>query len=239
MDSKYSCISSNFQKFATHRHWVMSVFPLLVWRGFTMFSNQLSDSVTKTLVRRIKEFFNYLTDSAPPFLKEFCDSDSKESSCNAGDPGSISGSVPWRRVWQPTPVFLPGGFHGQRWVTVHGVAKSRTRLSDWHFQSLKHSTSAAGLVHVPLSYPLTDTPSLYMPCYAPAPPQPKGIGLVCARKPWPSSTADWWLDLLLSRSRWIALPHLFPQIVKKIKWFNDHVWWSNDVKHFFILAAIY
>jgi len=22
--------------------------------------------------------------------------------------------IPWRRVWQPTPVFLPGKFHGQR-----------------------------------------------------------------------------------------------------------------------------
>jgi len=22
--------------------------------------------------------------------------------------------IPWRRVWQPTPVFLPGEFHGQR-----------------------------------------------------------------------------------------------------------------------------
>ena len=22
--------------------------------------------------------------------------------------------VPWRRKWQPTPVFLPGKFHGQR-----------------------------------------------------------------------------------------------------------------------------
>ena len=22
--------------------------------------------------------------------------------------------VPWRRKWQPTPVFLPGEFHGQR-----------------------------------------------------------------------------------------------------------------------------
>ena len=21
---------------------------------------------------------------------------------------------PWRRIWQPTPVFLPGKFHGQR-----------------------------------------------------------------------------------------------------------------------------
>ena len=46
-------------------------------------------------------------------------SDSKESACN---PGSIPGSgfdpwvwkIPWRREWQPTPVFFPGGFHGQR-----------------------------------------------------------------------------------------------------------------------------
>ena len=22
--------------------------------------------------------------------------------------------IPWRRKWQPTPVFLPGEFHGQR-----------------------------------------------------------------------------------------------------------------------------
>ena len=24
------------------------------------------------------------------------------------------GKIPWRRTWQPTPVFLPGEFHGQR-----------------------------------------------------------------------------------------------------------------------------
>ena len=24
------------------------------------------------------------------------------------------GKIPWRRVWQLTPVFLPGGSHGQR-----------------------------------------------------------------------------------------------------------------------------
>ena len=35
---------------------------------------------------------------------------------NAGGMGSISGSgrFPWRRAWQPIPVFLPGKFHGQR-----------------------------------------------------------------------------------------------------------------------------
>ena len=42
--------------------------------------------------------------------------DSKASARNAGDPGSIpgSGKSPWRRKWQPTPVFLPGKSHGQR-----------------------------------------------------------------------------------------------------------------------------
>ena len=24
------------------------------------------------------------------------------------------GKIPWRRAWQPTPVFLPGKSHGQR-----------------------------------------------------------------------------------------------------------------------------
>ena len=42
------------------------------------------------------------------------------------------GKIPWRRAWQPTPVFLPGESHGQRNLAgvVHGVSKSRTRLSD-------------------------------------------------------------------------------------------------------------
>ena len=39
--------------------------------------------------------------------------------------------TPWSRTWQPTPVFLPGKFHGQRilWAAVHGVAKSQKQLS--------------------------------------------------------------------------------------------------------------
>ena len=40
--------------------------------------------------------------------------------------------IPWRREWQPTPVFLPGDFHGQRSLVgyiVCGVTKSQTWLS--------------------------------------------------------------------------------------------------------------
>jgi len=38
--------------------------------------------------------------------------------------------IPWRRERLPTPVFWPGEFHG-----LHGVAKSQTRLSNFHFHS--------------------------------------------------------------------------------------------------------
>ena len=36
--------------------------------------------------------------------------------------------IPWRRDWQPTPVFLPGESYGQRILgaTVHGVTKDQT-----------------------------------------------------------------------------------------------------------------
>ena len=34
------------------------------------------------------------------------------------------GKIPWRRAWQPTPVFLPGESHGQRNLVVHGVTKN-------------------------------------------------------------------------------------------------------------------
>ena len=42
-------------------------------------------------------------------------SEGKMSVCNAGDPGSTPGREdPWRRIWQPTLVLLPGKFHGLR-----------------------------------------------------------------------------------------------------------------------------
>ena len=52
----------------------------------------------------------------------------KNPPANAGDAGNAdpwAGKIPWRREWQPTPVFLPGKSHGQRSLVGfnHGVAK--------------------------------------------------------------------------------------------------------------------
>ena len=44
------------------------------------------------------------------------------------------GMIPWRREWQPIPVFLPGKSHGQRSLAGYSpwVSKSQTLLNDWH-----------------------------------------------------------------------------------------------------------
>ena len=59
-------------------------------------------------------------------------SDGKAFACNAGDTASIPGSErsPWRRKWQPAPVFLPGKFHGQRGLAGYSSWNQRVRY-DW------------------------------------------------------------------------------------------------------------
>ena len=72
-----------------------------------------------------------------------CDShawDGKESACNAGDLGSIPEielEIPWRREWQPTPVLLPGEFHGRR--SLVGCSPWGCKESDMTVQPAQHS----------------------------------------------------------------------------------------------------
>ena len=65
------------------------------------------------------------------------DSDDEKSTCNVGDQGSIPGlgrSSGEGNV-NPLPVLIPGKFQDGEawWATVHGVAKSWTRLNDFTF----------------------------------------------------------------------------------------------------------
>ena len=59
--------------------------------------------------------------------------------------GSIPGlgRSPGEEKGLPTPVFWPGEFkdRGAWQATVHGVTKSQTRLSDFHFQGISQATA--------------------------------------------------------------------------------------------------
>ena len=57
----------------------------------------------------------------------------------------------WRRRWHPTPVLLPGESHGTEEPgglhTVHGVSKSRTRLSDFTVTFHSHALEKEMATH--------------------------------------------------------------------------------------------
>ena len=80
------------------------------------------------------------------------------------DPGVRK--MPWRRAWQPTPLFLPGESHerGAWWATVHGVPKTQTWLK-WlsmhtsSFYRLRNSSRKSGEGNgTPLQYSCLENP---------------------------------------------------------------------------------
>ena len=79
----------------------------------------------------IRKHFFYTLNMAQGFLGG---SNSKESACNAGDPGSIPRSErsPGEENGNPLQYSYLGNpmDRGTWWATVHGVTTSRTPLSD-------------------------------------------------------------------------------------------------------------
>ena len=49
------------------------------------------------------------------------------------------GKIPWRRAWQPTPVFLPGESHGQR---------SLVGYSSWGYKDLDMTEQLNTSLHI-------------------------------------------------------------------------------------------
>ena len=64
-------------------------------------------------------------------------SDDKESACQCRRPGFDPWvrKIPWRRKWQPNPVFLPGESHGQRSLVGYSPRGRKESDTTWrlHF----------------------------------------------------------------------------------------------------------
>ena len=73
----------------------------------------------------------------------------KESTCQCRICGFDSQirKFPWRREWQPTPVFLPGKFHGQRGLLSVVSQRVRHGLVTKHARTLQ-STLLRLLYHL-------------------------------------------------------------------------------------------
>ena len=83
--------------------------PLLVCRNLSNFLEAVAGCAGVT------ESEKFLS-SICVYFKHWWTSDGsviENSTASAGDMSWV-GKIPWRRKWQPTPVFLPGETHGQR-----------------------------------------------------------------------------------------------------------------------------
>ena len=59
-------------------------------------------------------FFLYCSERASQVATEVKNLPANAGRCKRRGFNPWVGKIPWRRKWQPTPVFLPGEFHGQR-----------------------------------------------------------------------------------------------------------------------------
>ena len=73
------------------------------------------------------------------------------------------GKIPWRRKWQPTPVFLPGTSNGQRSLVVYSLW-SRKRIGMTEQFSIQHAgmgPRSSSAVLVPITWlPFLGSPSI-------------------------------------------------------------------------------
>ena len=76
----------------------------------------------------------------PVFLGFPCGSVGKESACNAGDLGSIPWFGRFPGEWKDNPLQY-SGLENSMDCSVHGVAKSWTWLSDFHFHDWQNTNS--------------------------------------------------------------------------------------------------
>ena len=89
--------------------------------------------------------------SFPTFSRDFPGGSDVKSIClQCGRPGFNPwvGKIPWRRKWQPIPVFLPGKFHGRR--SLAGYSPCGRRVRTW----LSEFTSPSALSSSNMSYTL-------------------------------------------------------------------------------------
>ena len=97
--------------------------------GWTLLSHSTTNHITRVKCSAPWDLFGTSLSGFPG------GSDGKVSACNAGDPGSIPGSERSPEEGNGNPLqysCLENSTDGGAcWATVHGVAKSRTRLSNF------------------------------------------------------------------------------------------------------------
>ena len=81
--------------------------------------------------------------------------------CKRCDLNPWVGKIPWRRKWQPTPVFLPGKFHRQR--NLAGYSLWGHKELDTHTHTHTHSYLIVGSLYLLIPSLILSVPQLWQP----------------------------------------------------------------------------
>ena len=136
--------------------------------------------------------------------------------------------IPWRRAWQPAPIFLPGESHWNRRLraAVHGVTESQTRLEQRSSQAPSVTPLLFGWVSSFVPCFRASLPSLKNTLPSSKFPQaPEGIHLAFPQTPNPPA------HLLVWRLRW-QLP------VPEVKCGALHVWLVSSCQQLQDIGAL-
>ena len=138
------------------------------------------------------------------------------------------GKIPWRRGWQPTPVFLPGESHGQRSVAGYspwgGKELDMTKVTE-HMFRVKIKSYMIFKIWVPLCFLYYCQINIYLLLFSLSVMSNSlwPYGLQHARLPCPSPSSgacsnscplSWWCHqtILSSVIPLLLLPSIFPSI---------------------------
>ncbi|CAI9153447.1 unnamed protein product [Rangifer tarandus platyrhynchus] len=73
-------------------------------------------------------------------------SEVKNPPANGADFDPWVEKIPWKRKWQPTPVFLPGKFHGQRSLVGYSPGGHKESDTTWGAHTTTTITKGPGTV---------------------------------------------------------------------------------------------
>ena len=144
--------------------------------------------------------------------------------------------IPWRRKWQPTPIFLPGKFHGQRNLESFssGIAKSQTCNMQAACNALTPGSVAgegSSRGHLCPSHPPLRPPAAFPPLQVPRNCPHDTHGLKGKRR---ASTQG--QTLLFAQA--VTTTHRFTHVQGHIKTFRDPIFTSTSWAPFSIKKNI-
>ena len=143
-------------------------------------------------------------------LPRWCSSKECPCQCRRHRVNPWVGKIPWRRKWQPTPVFLPGKLHGQRSLADSSPHQELDILSETGLQLQRYAWVL--IVNAPKPHPFFSVLGSVGPCLRGLGASAYDLPSLCTSsyQPQVKSSTVRFISLIQPGSSWV--PYDFPHL---------------------------